>query len=60
MAQGDGPFHMKFKRTLTDTPTFIHIDGEAMKIKQLKSVTIKKNESVKQGRIKVLVKNENF
>jgi hypothetical protein len=27
VGQGEGPFSLSFKRTATETPTFVHIDG---------------------------------
>jgi hypothetical protein len=39
-------------------PTFVHVDGEAMKVHQLRSVVIRKNELVRGSRIRVLLKRE--
>ena len=44
VAQGEGPFTINFKRADDNVPTFIHIDGEAMKVNQLSRIVIKKSE----------------
>lgn len=58
VAQGTGPYSISFRRTESNTPTFLHIDGEAMKVRQLRSVVITKNELVGNGRIRVLMRKE--
>jgi hypothetical protein len=56
VAQGEGPFQLEFHRTENNSSTYIHIDGEAMRLHQLKSVTISKSKLAPNGRIRVLLK----
>ncbi len=57
MAQGFGPYTLDFSRTAdNDSYTYIHIDGEAKKIRQLKQITIRKSTLAPNGRIRVLIK----
>lgn len=43
IAQGRGPFVIKIKKEEENYPTYIHIDGEAMKIYHPKEIIIKKS-----------------
>jgi hypothetical protein len=50
---------MEFNRTASrDSFTYIHIDGEAMKLRQLKEVVIRKSELAPNGRIRVLMRKQ--
>lgn len=54
VAQGYGPFSLTFNRHEQDPPTYLQIDGEAMKVQQIESLRISKNSLVGDGRIRVL------
>jgi len=58
VAQGEGPYLIQFNRTANNIHTYIHIDGEAMKLRQLKDITIRKSKLAPNGRIRVLIKRK--
>jgi hypothetical protein len=58
VAQGEGPYVIQFNRTGANTHTYIHIDGEAMKIRQLREITISKSKLAPQGRVRVLIRRQ--
>jgi hypothetical protein len=58
VAQGEGPYVIQFNRTANTSHTYIHIDGEAMKLRQVKEITITKSTLAPNGRIRVLLRRK--
>ena len=54
VAQGEGPYHISFKRTEEDEYSFVQIDGEAVKIKQLQEVVIRRHPLMPKRGVRVL------
>jgi hypothetical protein len=59
VGQGEGPFSIQFNRSEDNSFTYIQIDGEAMKLRQLQEVVIQKSNLAPGGRIRVLTKKKN-
>jgi hypothetical protein len=55
VAQGKGPYKIIISRDHTNTPSYIQIDGEALKILHLKDIVIRKSTLVPNGHIRVLI-----
>lgn len=58
VAQGEGPYRISFKRTEDEEPTFVQIDGEAVKIRQLREIMIRKHPLMPKRGIRVLLQAE--
>jgi hypothetical protein len=55
--QGSGPFEVKMKKPRGDEVTYMQINGESIKIVNLKSVFIKKTAFISDHKLRVLVKS---
>lgn len=53
--QGGGPFEITMKRPEQDEITYMQIDGESIKLKNLQSVRISKTERISGHRLRVMV-----
>ena len=58
MFQGSGPFEIKMKEPLEDETTHMQIDGESMKIVNLKSVIISKTGRIGDHKLRVMTGEE--
>ena len=55
VTQGDGPFQILFNKPLKDDITYMQIDGESIKVKNIKAIKICKTENIVNHQINVLV-----
>lgn len=53
--QGKGPFEILMKRPTGDEITYMQIDGESIKIKNLRSIVITKTDIIHDHRLRVMV-----
>jgi hypothetical protein len=54
ITQGYGPFEVLFKKTHKDDITYMQIDGESIKIKNIKAIRICRAENISNHQINVL------
>ena len=59
VAQESGPMEIKFREMPTDFHTFIDVDGEYFKLRNPDTIQIKLSKNFKNGRMKILVRNNN-
>lgn len=55
--QGSGPFEIKMKEPKRNEVTHMQIDGESIKVINLKSVTIKKTDKISDHKLRVMIGN---
>lgn len=55
VAQGGGPFEMVFREGKKGETTYLQIDGESVKVTDLKSIRICRSESVPGHQINIMV-----
>ena len=55
VTQGGGPFQILFNKPLKDDITYMQIDGESIKVKNIKAIKICKTENIVNHQINVLV-----
>ena len=53
--QGCGPYEIKMKEPEEEEMTHMQIDGESIKVVNLKSVTIRKTDKISDHRLRVMV-----
>lgn len=58
MFQGSGPYEIKMKEPKGEEVTHMQIDGESIKVVNLKSVVIKKTDKISDHKLKVMVNEE--
>ncbi len=57
--QGDGPFEIRMKQPEGEEITYMQIDGESIKIKNLQGVRISKTERIRGHKLRVMVNTVN-
>lgn len=55
VAQGPGPFELRFKKNELDPDTFMQVDGESVKVRHLKRISVERSVHYPNGRIRVMV-----
>jgi hypothetical protein len=53
--QGSGPFEITMKKPTKDEITYMQIDGESIKVRNLQSVRITKTDRIAGHRLRVMV-----
>lgn len=58
MFQGSGPYEIKMKEPKGEEVTHMQIDGESIKVVNLKSVVIRRTDKISDHKLRVMLGNE--